>query len=103
MAARVPTMRFKYDGSWWRVKIMRPPARECLEGMADYSTRTVYLDPRAVAANGLGIIVHEIAHVVLPHVAEEPILELERICSAVAKFTGKQCQGQITIGHHKPA
>jgi len=101
--ARVPTMRFKYDGSWWRVKIQRPPARECLEGMADYETRTVYLDPRAVAANGLGIIVHEIAHVVLPHVAEEPVLELERICSAVAKFTAKHAKGCITIGHHKPA
>jgi hypothetical protein len=98
---RIPTMRFKFDGSWWKVKIQRPPEREVLEGLVRYDTRTIYLDPRAVACNGFGIIVHEVAHAVLRDIAEDPILELERISSAVAKFVAKYTKGTISIGRHK--
>jgi hypothetical protein len=101
-AKRIPTMRFKFDGSWWKVKIQRPPEREVLEGLVRYDTRTIYLDPRAVACNGFGIIVHEVAHAVLRDIAEDPILELERISSTVAKFVAKYTKGTISIGNHKP-
>ena len=94
-------MRFKFDGSWWKVKIMRPPDKEVLEGMVRYDQRIIYLDPRAVANNGFGIIVHEVAHAVLRDIAEDPILELERIASAVARFTAKYTGGTISIGQHK--
>lgn len=94
-------MRFKFDGNWWKVKIQRPPEREVLEGLVRYDTRTIYLDPRAVACNGFGIIVHEVAHAVLRDIAEDPILELERIASIVAKFTSKYTGGMISIGNHK--
>lgn len=100
-AKRTPTMRFKFDGSWWKVKIQRPPEREVLEGLVRYDTRTIYLDPRAVACNGFGIIVHEVAHCVLRDIAEDPILELERIASTVAKFVAKYTKGTISIGNHK--
>lgn len=98
---RIPTMRFKFDGSWWKVKIQRPPEREVLEGLVRYDTRTIYLDPRAVTCNGFGIIVHEVAHAILRDIAEDPILELERVSSAVARFVAKYTKGTISIGRHK--
>lgn len=103
VSKKVPCMRFKFDGSWWKVKIQRPPDKEVLEGLCVYDTRTIYLDPRAVANNGFGIIVHEVAHAVLRDIAEDPILELERISSAVAKFTARHTGGTISIGRHKAA
>jgi hypothetical protein len=53
-----PTMRFKLDGHWWRVKIQRPPCKELCEGLCHYEQRTIYLHPEALTGNGIGIIVH---------------------------------------------
>ena len=97
----IPVMRFRFDGEWWKVKICRPPEKEVLEGLVRYDLRTIYLDPRAVANNGFGIIVHEVAHAILRDIAEDPILELERVASAVARFTAKNTGGTISIGRHR--
>jgi hypothetical protein len=93
-------MRFKLDGSWWKVKIQRPPCKELCEGLCEYSTRTIYLHPKALKNNGIGIIVHEVAHAVLQPIGEDHVLELERVVSAVAKFTAKHTGGTISIGRH---
>ncbi len=94
-------MRFKLDGHWWRVRIQRPPCKELCEGLCEYSTRTIYLHPNAIKGNGIGIIVHEVAHAVLPAIGEDHILELERVVSAVAKFTSRHTGGTLSVGKHK--
>jgi hypothetical protein len=100
---KTPTMRFKFEGHWWRVKIQRPPTKELCEGLCDYDSRTIFLHPQAVKVNGLGIVVHEIAHALLRPVNEDHVLELERVVSAVALFTAKHTGGTISIGNHDRA
>ena len=97
---KTPTMRFKLDGSWWRVKIQRPPCKELCEGLCHYEQRTIYLHPDAVKGNGIGIIVHEVAHAVMPPIDETHIRDLERVVSVVAKFVSKHTGGTISVGKH---
>lgn len=101
MKKKPPTMRFKLDGSWWRVVIKRPPVKELCEGLCDYDARTIYLHPEAVKKNAVGIIVHEVAHAVLRPVNEEHVRELERVVSVVAEWVGARCGGQLSVGQHK--
>jgi hypothetical protein len=98
---RVPTMRFKLDGSWWKVKIMRPPSRELCEGMTHFDDRIIYLHPEALKKNGLGIIVHETAHAAFPVVDEAHVLDQERIASVIARWASRYTDKTITIGQHK--
>ena len=94
-------MRFRYNGAWWRVIIQRPPCRELCEGMASYRDKIVYLHPRAIVGNMLGIISHEIAHVTMPCVSETNVLEHERLVSCVARWAVRYNGGKISIGQHR--
>lgn len=94
-------MRFKYDGSWWRVKIQRPPCKELCEGLCDYSSRTIFLHPEAIKSNAVGIITHEVAHAVLQPIGEDHIRELERVVSVVSEWVGGLCGKQLSVGQHK--
>jgi hypothetical protein len=98
---RAPSMRFKVDGVWWTVRIARPPDKELCEGMAHYKKKTVFLHPKAVKDNMLGIVAHEIAHVTMPCVDETHVRDHERIVSAVTRWAASLNDGKITIGKHK--
>lgn len=93
-------MRFKLDGHWWKVKIQRPPDREVLDGCCDYSTRTIYLKPKAVRSDLLGIVAHEVLHATIPTTDEDHILESERLICAVTSWAAKHNGGKISIGSH---
>lgn len=99
-----PTFRFRLDGEWWTVKIQRPPAKELCEGITHYKRRTVYLHPKAIKDNLLGIVNHEIAHVTMPCVDETHVRDHERVTSVVAEWVANTfCDGKISIGRHKAA
>ena len=99
-----PTLRFKVDGEWWKVVVARPPAKELCEGITHYKKRTVFLHPKAVKGNLLGIVAHEIGHVTMPCVDETRIREHERIVSVVAEWVANTfLDGKISIGRHKAA
>lgn len=101
---RTPTMRFKLDGQWWRVKVCRPPDRETLDGMCHYKDRIIYLRPSAVESDLLGICVHELCHAVIPPTDETHVRDLERVVCAVVRWAAKKCNdGKISIGRHKAA
>ena len=96
-----PSMRFKFDGEWWTVRVQRPPSKELCEGMAHYRRRTVYLHPKAVAGNLLGIVAHELAHVTMPCVDETNIRDHERLVSVVVRWAASLNDGKVTIGQHR--
>jgi hypothetical protein len=99
---RRPVFRFKLDDEWWTVRIQRPPSKELCEGIAHYKKRTVFLHPKAVKGNLLGIVAHEIGHVTMPCVDETRIREHERIVSVVAEWVANTfLDGKISIGRHK--
>jgi hypothetical protein len=100
MKKKPPTMRFKLDGSWWRVVIQRPPVKELCEGLCDYDSRTIYLHPEAIRKNAVGIVTHEVAHAVLQPIGEDHIRELERVVSVVTRWVGDKSGGQLSVGQH---
>ena len=101
---RPPSMRFKVDGVWWKVVIQRPPDKELCEGMAHYKKKVVFLHPKAIKDNLLGIVAHEIAHVTMPCVDETHVRDHERIVCAVTQWAAKTLtDGKISIGRHKAA
>jgi len=98
----VPTMRFKLDGKWWTVRVERPPDRETLDGCCVYRKRRIYLHPRAVEGDLLGICVHELAHCVIPPTDETHVRDLERVVCAVVRWAARRLNdGKISIGRHK--
>lgn len=100
----VPTMRFKLDGQWWRVRVERPPDKERLDGMCHYKRRTIWLSPKAVKGDLLGICVHELAHCVIPPTDETHVRDLERVVCAVVRWAARRLNdGKISIGRHKAA
>lgn len=100
--SRRPTLRFRYDGQWWTVRVQRPPDKELCEGTVDYKKRVVYFHPRAVQGNLLGIVAHEIAHVTMACVDEAHVRDHERLCSVVARWLAREfCEGKISIGQHR--
>jgi hypothetical protein len=100
-ASKTPTMRFRLDGHWWRVKIMRPPDKELCWGICHYDERTIYLHPKAMKNDLLGTIVHEVGHATIPPTDETHIRELERVTCAVVRWAAGLNNDQITIGQHK--
>lgn len=94
-------MRFKLDGHWWRVEIRRPPEKETLHGQVDYQLRKVYLHPKAVKSDLLGIVAHEILHATVPPTDEDHVLEAERLICAVVRWAARHNGGKISIGPHK--
>ena len=97
-----PTMRFRLDGEWWTVKVQRPPSKELCEGMTDFRRRVVYFHPKALKANLLGIVAHEVGHATMPCVDETHIRDHERVVSVVARWLANTfCEGKISIGQHR--
>ena len=96
------SMRYKLDGEWWTVRIGRPPGKEALDGVCVYKKNEIWLHPRAVRGDLLGIVVHEIAHSVLPPIDETHIRDLERIVCVVVRWAARNhCDGKISIGRHR--
>jgi hypothetical protein len=97
-----PTMRFKLDGEWWTVKVQRPPDKDLCEGSVSYRRRIVYFHPKALKANLLGIVAHELAHVNFCCADETHVRDHERLVSVVTRWLAKTfCDGQISIGQHR--
>ena len=97
-----PTLRFKFDGEWWTVRVQRPPDKELCEGTVCYKKRVVYFHPHALKANLLGIVAHEIAHVTMQCVDEAHVRDHERLCSVVARWLARTfTDGKISIGQHR--
>ena len=94
-------MRFKLDGHWWRVRVQRPPDRETLDGQCDYGARTIYLHPKAVRSDLLGIVAHEVIHATIAPTDESHVLEAERLICAVVRWAARHNGGRISIGPHK--
>jgi hypothetical protein len=90
--------RFRIAGKWWTVRVGRPPEKETLDGQCRYDERVIWLHPRAVKQDGIDIVVHEVAHAVLPAVDEEHIRELGVAVSQVAGWLGKTNGGILTHG-----
>ena len=99
---RVPTMRFKLDGQWWKVRVMRPPDKERLDGLCHYKERCIYLRPEAVKGDLLGIVAHEVIHATIPPTDETHVRDAERIICAVVRWAANKVNaGKISIGRHK--
>jgi hypothetical protein len=97
-----PTMRFKLDGQWWRVRVERPPDKEKLDGLCHYRRRTIWLNPSAVKGDLLGIVTHELTHACIPPTDETHVRDLERLVCAVVRWAATRCNdGKISIGRHK--
>lgn len=67
--------RVRIRGAEWRLLLQRPPTREVLDGLCDYDTRTIYINPRAECR--IGTTIHEVLHAALPDIDEEAILVAE--------------------------
>ena len=99
---RAPSMRFRLDGVWWTVRVERPPDKEKLDGLCHYKKRTIWLAPSAVKGDLLGIVVHELAHCVIPPTDETHVRDLERVVCAVVRWAARKLNdGKISIGRHK--
>ena len=90
--------RFKIMGKWWTVKIGRPPEKETLSGQCRFDERVIWLHPKALRADAIDIVAHEVAHAVLPNIGEEHIHELGVRVSEIAGWVGKVSGGELTHG-----
>jgi len=57
------------------VKRQRPPVRGKLDGLCDYATRTIYVNP--AAADQRSTLLHEVLHAALPDLTESAVEQTE--------------------------
>jgi hypothetical protein len=95
-------LRFKLDGQWWSVHVQRPPDKELLDGCCVYKKRRIYLHPRALKGDLLGIVTHELTHCVIPPTDETHVRDLERLVCVVTRWAANEFnEGKISIGQHR--
>ena len=74
-----------------------------MDGQCDYGQRIIYLHPKAVKRDLLGIVAHELIHATIPPTDESHVLEAERLICCVARWAAKHNAGRVSIGPHKRA
>ena len=90
--------KFRILGQVWTVRIGRPPEKETLSGQCRFDERTIWLHPKALRADAIDIVAHEVGHAVLPNIDEEHIHELGVRVSEICGWVGKASGGELTHG-----
>jgi len=67
--------RIRIRGGWWRVVFKRPPLKESLDGLCDYDTRTIYVNPKALEQRAT--LIHEVLHACHKDLDEDSVAETE--------------------------
>jgi hypothetical protein len=92
---RTPTKRVALDGKCWRVKIKRPPERECVDGLCVKDDRSVYIHPEAIAHRGKELVIHELLHARFWDIEEDAIAEVSLVIAEVLDWVARQNDGEI--------
>jgi hypothetical protein len=95
MSRRVRTKRVSIDGRAWRIKIQRPPARECYDGLCVKDDRTIYIHPEAISHRGIELVCHELIHARLFDIDEEAVDEIGRLAGEVCAWVARHNDGVI--------
>ena len=93
--ARSKTKRIQIDGKTWRVRIMRPPSKELLDGLCVYPDRVIYIHPNALKTCGIETICHEIFHARMGDVCEEAVAEVGKLTGEVCAWAAQHNDGVI--------
>ena len=95
MKHKIRTKRIKIAGSWWKVKIQRPPGKKAYDGLCVLNDRIVYLHPDAIKTRGIELVCHELIHARLFDIDEEAVDEIGRLAGEVCAFVAKYNDGVI--------
>lgn len=91
MPSRVPTFRIKIDGSYWTVKVQKPPCKGNTDGLCDKSSRIIYFHPRALSeGRTIELVAHEVTHARCFDLDEPCVTDIGNATSSVARWLASQ-------------
>jgi len=91
VSTRIPRIRIR--GVWWTIRRERPPRRERLDGLCDYATRTIYVNP--VAVDQRATLLHEVLHAALPDLTEMAVEQTEKALETALRVDRRQSDTEM--------